>query len=125
MTKQRTIVLSLAAVFLAAVPLLAHHSWPVDFAKEVTVSGTVRGYSWGNPHVMIDLDVKTAGGAIEKWQVGGPSTSRMEANGWHRESLKLGDTITGSGYQFSDGQKIVRLQRITMPDGKVMLLYGR
>jgi len=125
MTKQRTFVLALVAVVLGAVPLLAHHSWPVDFSKEVTVSGTVRGYSWGNPHVMIDLDVKTASGALEKWQVGGPSTSRMEANGWHKESLKLGDAITGSGYQFSDGQKIVRLQKITMPDGKVMLLYGR
>jgi len=125
MTKQRTFVLALVAVVLGAVPLLAHHSWPVDFSKEVTVSGTVRGYSWGNPHVMIDLDVKTASGALEKWKVGGPSTSRMEANGWHKESLKLGDAITGSGYQFSDGQKIVRLQKITMPDGKVMLLYGR
>jgi hypothetical protein len=49
----------------------------------------------------------------------------MEANGWHKGSLRLGDTITGSGYQFLDGQKILRLQRITMPDGKVMLLYGR
>ena len=108
---------------LGAEQVFDHYS--VDFSKEVTVSGTVRGYSWGNPHVMIDLDVKTASGALEKWQVGGPSTSRMEANGWHKESLKLGDAITGSGYQFSDGQKIVRLQKITMPDGKVMLLYGR
>ena len=88
-------------------------------------TGTVVSYNWGNPHVMIDLDVRTEGGAIEKWQVGGPSTNRMEANGWHKTSLKLGDVITGSGYQFSDGQKVLRLQRITMPDGKVMMLYGR
>jgi hypothetical protein len=119
--------LLLAAVALAAAgaPLLAHHSWPVDFSKEVTVTGTVRSYNWGNPHVMIDLDVKTDKGATEKWQVGGPSTSRMESNGWHKGSLKLGDTITGSGYQFSNGDKVLRLQRITMPDGKTMLLYGK
>jgi len=119
------IAVAAVAILAATAPLLAHHSWPVDFSKDVTVSGTVTGYNWGNPHVMIDLDVKSPNGQIEKWQVGGPSTSRMEGNGWHKTSLKLGDVITGSGYQFSDGQKVLRLQRITMPDGKTMLLYGR
>ncbi len=120
-------MLSVAAVtFLAgAAPALAHHSWPVDFSREVIVKGTVTDYSWGNPHVMIGLDVKRDDGTIERWSVGGPSTNRMEANGWHKGSLKLGDVITGSGYQFSDGQKVLRLQRITMPDGRVMLLYGK
>jgi len=122
---RRILGLSIVATLAAATPLLAHHSWPVDFSHEVTVKGTVTEYSWGNPHVMIALDVKRDDGTIEKWSVGGPSTNRMEANGWHKTSLKLGDVITGSGYQFSDGQKVLRLQRITMPDGHVMLLYGR
>ena len=123
--RRRILWLSPLAILVATAPLLAHHSWPVDFSREVTVKGTVTEYMWGNPHVMISVDVKRDDGAIEKWNVGGPSTNRMEANGWHKGSLKLGDVITGSGYQFSDGQKILRLQRITMPDGKVMLLYGR
>ena len=122
---RRILWLSLVATFALATPLLAHHSWPVDFSKEVTVKGTVTEYMWGNPHVMIAIDVKRDDGTIEKWNVGGPSTNRMEANGWHKTSLKLGDVITGSGYQFSDGQKVLRLQRITMPDGHVMLLYGK
>ena len=121
----RSLLLAAAVIVGGTPSLLAHHSWPVDFSKEVTVTGTVRGYNWGNPHVMIDLDVVNAQGKLEKWQVGGPSTNRMEANGWHKASLKVGDTITGSGYQFSNGDKVLRLQRITMPDGKVMLLYGR
>lgn len=123
--RRRNLWLSIVAILTAATPLLAHHSWPVDFSREVTVKGTVTEYSWGNPHVMIGLDVKRDDGTIEKWSVGGPSTNRMEANGWHKGSLKLGDVITGSGYQFADGQKILRLQRITMPDGRVMLLYGK
>ena len=119
------ILLSAAAVLWAARPLSAHHSWPVDFSKEVTVSGTVTDYNWANPHVMIGLDVKTADGKVEKWQVGGPSTSRMEGNGWRKDSLKLGDTITGTGYRFSDGQRVLRLQKIVMPDGSSRNLYGR
>ena len=123
--RRRILWLSALAILAGTAPLFAHHSWPVDFSREVTVKGTVTDYMWGNPHVMIGLDVKRDDGTMEKWNVGGPSTNRMESNGWHKGSLKLGDTITGSGYQFSDGQKILRLQRITMPDGKVMLLYGR
>ena len=122
---KRILAFATVAILAAATPLLAHHSWPVDMSREITVKGTVTDYNWGNPHVMIGLEVRTENGTVEKWNVGGPSTSRMEANGWHKGSLKLGDTITGSGYQFSDGQKVLRLQRITMPDGKVMLLYGR
>ena len=117
---RRILGISIVATLAAATPLLAHHSWPVNFSHEVTVKGTVTEYNWGNPHVMIGLDVKRDDGTIEKWSVGGPSTSRMEANGWHKNSLKLGDVITGSGYQFSDGQKVLRLQRITWPSGIVM-----
>src|SRR5262245_26216913 len=94
---RRILWLSALAILSAATPLLAHHSWPVDFSREVTVKGTVTDYNWGNPHVMIGLDVKRDDGTIEKWNVGGPSTSRMEANGWHKGSLKLGDSITVSG----------------------------
>ena len=123
--RSRILVLAALAVVAATAPLVAHHSWPVDFSREITVTGAVTDYNWGNPHVMIGLEVRTEGGAIERWTVGGPSTSRMEANGWRKDSLKLGDMITGSGYRFSDGQKILRLQKIVMPDGRAMLLYGR
>ena len=109
----------------AASPLLAHHSWPVDTSRAVTVSGTVTSYEWGNPHVMMGLDVKTDNGTIEKWNVGGPSTTRMEANGWDRGTLKPGDVITATGYRFSDGQRILRLDKVVMAGGKEMFLYGR
>jgi hypothetical protein len=49
----------------------------------------------------------------------------MEANGWTRSTVKPGDVITGIGYQFADHQKIVRLERIVLADGKELRLYGR
>ena len=120
----RTIVA--VAVLVAAPSLaLAHHAWPVDRSKEVTVKGTVTGFNWTNPHVMIDLEVKTDAGKVEKWNVGGPSTERMSGNGWDKNTLKPGDVITGYGYRFSDGQNVVQLQRFVMASGKEMLLYGR
>jgi hypothetical protein len=122
---RRALIASAFVASVAASPLLAHHSWPVDTSRAVTVSGTVTSYEWGNPHVMMGLDVKAENGKVEKWNVGGPSTTRMEANGWDKSTLKPGDVITATGYQFSDGQKILRLDKVVMAGGKEMFLYGR
>lgn len=103
----------------------AHHSWPVNFDKLVTVKGTVKEIQWSNPHPMFSLEVATDEGKMEKWVVGGPALNRMEANGWTKTTVKPGDVITGTGYQFSDGQKILRLERIVLSDGREMRLYGR
>jgi len=119
------IVVLAVAIVAAASPLLAHHSWPVDTNKLVTVKGTVTGYNWTNPHVMIGLNVTTASGQVEKWDVGGPSTARMSGNGWDKATLKPGDVITASGFRFTDGANVLRLEKIVMTSGKEMFLYGR
>lgn len=122
--RMRTLLSGAVVILVGAGPVSAHHAWPVDRSKEVTVSGTVRGYEWGNPHVMIDLEVQTSNGTVEKWNVGGPSVTRMAANGWDRSTLKPGDQITASGFQFADGSKILRLEKVVMAGGKEMFLYG-
>ena len=118
---QALVVLALVS---ATQPLMAHHLWPVSRAQLVTVKGTVTGFTWSNPHPMIALEVRTDDGMVEKWTVGGPALNRMEANGWTRTTVKPGDVITGIGYQFTDGQKIIRLERVLLPDGKEMRVYG-
>ena len=116
------VVLALVA---GAIPLSAHHSWPVSREKLVTVKGTVLEFEWANPHPMITLEVRTDDGKTEKWLIGGPAINRMEANGWTKTTVKPGDVITGIGYQFADGQKIVRLERAVLADGKEIRVYGR
>lgn len=112
-------------VLALVVPLSAHHSWPINRERLVTVKGTVTELVWANPHPMITLEVQTNDGRTEKWQVGGPAIVRMEANGWTKTSVKRGDLITAIGYQFADGQKIVRLERVVLTDGTELRVYGR
>ena len=119
-----SVVVTLAVV-ASAVSLSAHHSWPVNMDKLVTVKGTVMDFAWENPHPMITLEVRTDDGKVEKWLIGGPAINRMEGNGWTKTTVKAGDMLTGIGYQFSDGQKIIRLDRVVFADGKEMRLYGR
>ena len=65
----------LLALVSFAVPLSAHHAWPVSYAQLVTVKGTVTEFSWGNPHPMITLQVRTDDGKMETWSIGGPRRS--------------------------------------------------
>ena len=113
------------ALTAAAIPAYAHHSWPVDMDNLVTVQGTVTGFMWENPHPMITINVSKPDGGIEEWQIGGPAINRMEAKGWTKTTVNPGDVITGVGYQFRDGQKIIRLEKVTFADGKEFSVYGR
>ena len=113
------------ALVSAVVPLSAHHSWPVSYDHLVTAKGTLIQLTWSNPHPMMTLEVQTNDGRTEKWLVGGPAINRLEANGWSKTTVKPGEVITGIGYQFADGQKIVRLERVVLAGGKELRLYGR
>jgi len=52
-----------------------------------------------------------------KWLIPGPQTV---AGGSSTQCL-----VTGTAYQFSDGQKIVRLERLVLTDGKEMRVDAR
>ena len=118
------LALGAIGILIAASPLFAHHRWPVNRSAEVTVQGTVTAYTWKNPHVMIALDIRTDDGSVESWEIGGPSTNRMARNGWDGNTLKAGDVITGIGFPFTDGSRIMRLERIVTSDGRELFLYG-
>jgi hypothetical protein len=113
------------ALVSAEGPLAAHHSWPVNTSRLVTVKGTVTELAWENPHPMITLEVRADDGRLEKWLVGGPAINRMEANGWTKTTVKPGDVITAIGYQFSNGEKIVRLERVVLADRRELRVYAR
>ena len=124
--KRRLLTLAVVAGLISgAASLSAHHAWPVSYSKLVTVKGTVTALAWENPHPMISIDVRADNGTIEKWTIGGPALNRMEGSGWTRTTVKVGDVITGVGYQFADNQKIVRLEKVLLADGKELKVYGR
>ncbi len=118
----RNLALGVIGALVAAPGLLAHHEWPVDQNNLITVTGTVTAFAWGNPHVMIALDVQ-ANETIEHWKVGGSSPHFMTTCGWDKKTLKPGDVITVIGYRFKDGSNAARLRTVVMPNGKEMY-YG-
>ncbi len=125
----KTKLLPLAAfvvlLAVAAAPAFAHHAWRgYDMKNVSTVTGTVTGFDFGNPHVWIYLDVKNNQGEVEKWSAGGPSPSRMANAGWTKDTLHPGDQITGVGNRITDGTYKLRLSHVIFADGRKLKCYG-
>jgi Family of unknown function (DUF6152) len=92
-------------VVLAAAPALAHHSFVAQFdaGKPITLEGTVTKVEWRSPHIWVYLDVKGENGAVTAWECEGGAPNALTRQGWSRETLKLGTTLTIQGYLARDG----------------------
>lgn len=112
-------------VFAAAVPMLAHHSIAAEFdsTKTVTVTGTVTKLDWMNPHIWVYLNVKDASGKVTKWQFEGGPPNSLRRNGWTKDALKEGDTVTVEGIRAKDpvnaeGAYVGNARNVTLPGGR-------
>lgn len=109
------------ACFLAALPLLAHHSFTMfDMTKQVTLVGTVTEFQWTNPHAYIEIDVPDAQGAVKHWSIELGSPSILQQSGWKFSSLKKGDKTTLVINPLKNGQLGGFLGKATLPDGRVV-----
>ncbi|MEO6340572.1 MAG: DUF6152 family protein [Caulobacteraceae bacterium] len=113
-------VLGSAVLALAATPAMAHHSFAMfDMSKNVTVKGVVKEFQWTNPHVWVELLV-TEGGAQKSYSYEGGAVAVLKRNGWVKDSIKVGDTITIVGHPFKNGREGGSLERVTLPDGRTV-----
>lgn len=103
-------------VLLAALPAPAHHSFRAQYDENqpVTLSGTVTKVTWGNPHVLIYLDVKGEDGKTANWELELGSPNVLMIQGWKLDSLKPGDQITVNGYRARDGSNLANARKVTL-----------
>ena len=103
---RRTFVgLVAAAALLAAVPLVAHHSFSAEFdaEKPFNLTGSVTKIEWMNPHVWFYIDVKDGTAAVTNWGMEMGSPNGLMRSGWTRNSMKIGEIVTVEGSLAKDG----------------------
>ena len=123
-------VLFVAVILLAgSLPTFAHHSPSAEFdvTHRMTLSGTLTKIDWVNPHIVVFINAKDAGG-------GGNAAWKFESNppAWFRRvgvsradfAKAVGQMVTVEGNRAKDGSLYGYLLKITYADGNSLELVA-
>jgi hypothetical protein len=101
-------------------PVVAHHSFAVEYdvAKPVEGTGVISKVEWTNPHMRVYVDVTDANGVVTTWNLELGSPNSVVRRGWTRKDIKPGDKISFKGY---GGRTVLTrsvADSIMLPDGR-------
>jgi len=115
----RSCIAVLAGAAFATLPVLAHHSGAAEFdsSKKIELTGVVTKVEWTNPHAHFFMDVKDTNGNVVNWNLELASPNVLIRNGWKRNSVKAGDTVTVTGSPAKDNSHLGTAATIVFPDG--------
>jgi Family of unknown function (DUF6152) len=115
-------VFSAVGGLLVALPISAHHSFMAEFdqRKPVTLTGSVTGVEWQNPHTYFYLDVKDENGKVVNWRLETGSPGALMLRGWTRETIRVGDHLVVQGYRAKEIQNVAAARSVTMTDGRTI-----
>ena len=115
-----TVGLAAIAALLASAQVGAHHSFAAEFDANspIELTGTVTKVAWANPHTFFYIDVENPDGAIANWALELGSPNGLMRRGWTRDSMKLGDVVTVTGWRAKDGTYKGNARSVVLSTGK-------
>jgi hypothetical protein len=88
------IVSAVALVLLAVASVSAHHAAAgIDRTTTKELKGTIKAFSWQNPHSWMEVEVATEGKVVV-WTVEMTAPSYLVRAGWKASTVKPGDEVT-------------------------------
>jgi hypothetical protein len=111
-----------AAVVTVTAPVLAHHSFAVDYDanKPVKVTGVVTKVEWTNPHAHYYIDVTDEQGNVTNWNFELATINALQRQGWTSKALRVGDRVTVEGFKGRAVETRAAASSFVLPDGKVL-----
>lgn len=93
-----------------------------DFNDRVTVTGKLTAIDWRNPHTYFTVEAKSAAGAVETWQIEGPSPSffRIRDVGKPDFEDSVGKTVTVELSRARDKSRSGLIRTFTLANGKIV-----
>jgi hypothetical protein len=116
MRTHRTFLVAIGGLLLAALPVLAHHSFKAEYDEShpITLKGTITKITWNNPHVLMYLDVPDDKGKRANWELELASPNGLLSQGWKVDSLKPGDQVSVSGFRARDGSNMANIRKVVL-----------
>jgi len=127
MARRASIAIISALVLTVTAPLAAHHSISAEFdqSKPVTFTGTIKQIDWMNPHIYTHVEVKNPNGSVTVYKVEGGPPNALFRQGWRKDTLKVGDTVTVNGIRAKIATSMnVGVATIKTSDGKTIFGTG-
>ena len=106
MRRNTLAALTMGFVLAGTATAVAHHAFSAEFDrdKRVEMRGYVTKVEWTNPHVWFYINVKDEKtGRVTNWgfEMGPPHG--LQARGWTRELMKIGDEVIVTGSLAKNG----------------------
>ena len=120
--KVLTVLFAGLALLAAAVPTFAHHSFAAEFdsTKPVSLTGVVTKVEWMNPHTYFYVDVKDPKtGKVTSWAAEMGSPNGLTRQGWTRNTLVVGMTVSFNGTLAKDGSNKTNARDVTVNGKKL------
>jgi hypothetical protein len=96
-----------AMVLGSAIAAAAHHGQVglFDESRTIELKGTVKRWSFSNPHPILILEAPDAKGARVEWDVyfGPGAVSSLRRQGFSAETFKVGEAIVVTGHPATTG----------------------
>ncbi len=121
MARRASIAVVSAFILAVTASVGAHHSISAEFdqSKPVNFTGVIKQVDWMNPHIYTHVEVKNPDGTTTVYKVEGGPPNSLFRQGWRKDTLKQGDTVTVSGIRAKNPTSInIGVATITPSDGK-------
>jgi len=96
-----------AMVLCSVMAAGAHHGQVglFDESRTVALKGTVKRWSFSNPHPILILEAPDAKGALIEWDVyfGPGAVSSLRRQGFSAETFKVGESLVVTGHPATSG----------------------
>ena len=125
MTRILSVFFIVGALALVA-PVSAHHSISAEFDvnKPIKFSGTIMKVDWTNPHIYTHVEVKEPDGKVTVYRVEGGPPNALFRQGWRRDTLKIGETVSVTGVRAKNPESMnIGQATIITADGR--RVFGR
>jgi len=117
----------LGSILLFAVgPSIAHHSFATHYMMDelAQVTGSVTRVRLANPHSFFSLEIETADGETEQWDVEANSIPLLRRAGISPDSIAIGERMTFVGFRSRDPSKLVMFGLEAMRENGAKLFLG-